>query len=113
MPSEVHFSPQFDRDLEEIENYITDKYQDPELADRITDGLIAECEKLRDFPFRGSKVYLPNGMDTGYRFVMYKGYLSFYKTQDAEVYVLRAAHYRQDYLQILIPGLRLNLSSKE
>ena len=105
MPYKVHFSPQFNRDLVEIWNYISVEYKDPELADQITDGLITESEALEVFPMRGSKVLLPTGMDTGYRFVMFKGYLSLYRIQGEEVYIARAVHEKQDYLRDApIPG---------
>ena len=70
MPYKVYFSPQFNRDLGEIWDYISEEYKDPDLADQITDGLITESETLKELPMRGSKVLLPNGMDTGYRFGM-------------------------------------------
>ena len=104
MPYKVYFSPQFNRDLGEIWDYISEEHKDPDLADQITDGLIAESETLEEFPMRGSRVLLPNGMDTGYRFVMFKSYLSLYRIQDEKVYIARAVHEKQDYLRFLIPG---------
>ena len=102
----VQFSPQFLRDLYEIEDYITYTFHDPQAAQRITDGIVNATDILADYPETGARIFLPGGLDSGYRFVIYQGYLAIYAIRPDGVYIVRAVHEKQDYMRILFPWTR-------
>ena len=104
----VHYSPEFQNDLDNIADYIVSEFCDPVAAERITNGIVDATEMLEEYPESGRKVFLPNGMDSGYRFVVYRDYVAFYRFEWNEVYVARAINTRQDYMRILFPWLRNN-----
>ena len=106
MHCNVHYSPEFLNDLDEIADYIVSEFCDPAAAERITNGIVDATEILEEYPESGRKVFLPNGMDSGYRFVVYREYVAVYRFERNEVFVARAINTRQDYMRILFPWLK-------
>lgn len=49
----VRYEPTAKRHLEAIRDWIT-RQADAETADRIVDGIVDRCDRLRDFPRRGT-----------------------------------------------------------
>lgn len=99
----INYSPEFLNDLFEIGDYIESQYQNPQAADRITDGIVDATDILAEYPETGARIFLPGGLDSGYRFVIFQGYLAVYRIQPGEVFVARAVHEKQDYMRILFP----------
>ncbi|MBQ3303990.1 MAG: type II toxin-antitoxin system RelE/ParE family toxin [Clostridia bacterium] len=99
----INYSPEFLNDLFEIGDYIESQYQNPQAADRITDGIVDATDILAEYPETGARIFLPGGLDSGYRFVIFQGYLAVYRIQPGEVFVVRAVHEKQDYMRILFP----------
>ena len=101
----VRYSPEFLNDLDDIADYIAVEYG-ADAAERITNGIVDAADILAEYPESGQKVFLPNGIDSGYRFVMYGNYLAVYRFQFNEAYVVRAVRTRQDYMRVLFPWLK-------
>jgi len=99
----INYSPEFLNDLFEIGDYIESQYQNPQAADHITDGIVDATDILAEYPETGARIFLPGGLDSGYRFVIFQGYLAVYRIQPGEVFVARAVHEKQDYMRILFP----------
>jgi plasmid stabilization system protein ParE len=99
----INYSPEFLNDLFEIGDYIESQYQNPHAADRITEGIVDATDILAEYPETGGRIFLPGGLDSGYRFVIFQGYLAVYRIQPGEVFVARAVHEKQDYMRILFP----------
>lgn len=106
MRYEIHYSPEFLNDLFEIGDYIESQFRDPDAADRITNGIVDATDVLAAYPETGARIFLPGGLDSGYRFVVFRGYLAVYRIQPGGVYVARAVHEKQDYMRVLFPWLR-------
>ena len=106
MPYRINYSPEFLDDLFEIGDYIESQFHDPEAAERVTNGIVDATDILADHPEAGARVFLPGGLDSGYRFVVFQGYLAVYRIQLGEIYIARAVHEKQDYLRVLFPWLR-------
>ena len=106
MRAKVNYSPEFLNDLFRISDYIESQFYDPDAADRITSGIVDATDHLADFPESGAPIFLPGGLDSGYRFVIFQGYLAVYQIRFDEVYVARAVHEKEDYMRILFPGTR-------
>ena len=106
MKYRVDYSPEFLRDLDEIWMYIYEEYQKPDSAERITDGIIDTTEILHTFPYSGQVVYLPGGMDSGYRMLVFENYVISYRVLQDVVQVARVVNSLQDYMRVLFPWLR-------
>lgn len=103
MRYDLRYSPAFLEDLYQIADYIETQFRNPAAADRITDGIVNATENLASFPETGNAIYLPGGLDSGYRYVVFEHYLAIYQIRFQEVYILRAVHERQDYMRVLFP----------
>ncbi len=105
MQYRVDYSPEFLRDLDEIWMYIYGEYKNPDAAERITDGIVNTTEILSAFPYSGQAVFLPGGMDSGYRMLVFENYVISYRVLQDKVQVARVVHALQDYMRELFPWL--------
>ena len=106
MPYRIDYSPQFQRDLDDIWTYIVSEFANMEAADRITGGIVDATEILFTFPLSGQPVYLPGGMDSGYRMLVFEAYVIVYKVLHDKVQIVRTVHSSVDYMRVLFPWLR-------
>ena len=97
----LHYSALAQQDLDEIYEYISMDLQNPIAAKNTIIGILEEISRLKLHPNSGKKVSMPNGMDSEYRFVMYKNYLAFYRHVENGVYIDRVLYGKRDYLRIL------------
>lgn len=102
MPNKIFFSPKAKSDLCSIHDYIVSEYDDEQAADSIISGILNATERLSEFPLSGAKLFLED-MDTGYRYVLCKKYMAFYRFDNGTVYVDRVLYGGMDYLSILFP----------
>ena len=113
MQYRVDYSPKFQRDLDDIWNYIASEYQDVDAADRITNGIVDATEILFTFPLSGQAVFLPGGMDSGYRILVFESYVIVYKVLHETVQVARTVHCSVDYMRVMFPWLRHTGSNED
>lgn len=106
MRNSVYYSPELLNDLFEIGDYIESQLRNPAAADHITGGIVDATEILASHPETGARLFLPGGLDSGYHFVIFQGYLAVYRIQSGEVYIVRAVHEKQDYMRVLFPWLK-------
>ena len=91
------------KDLDEIWDYITFELESPVAAEHTVKGIIDSVDELKGFSRTGAHLIFENGMDSGYRYVIYKNYMAFYHTQELEVYVDRVIYGKRDYMRVLFP----------
>ena len=104
MQSKVEYSPKAVRDLDEIWDYIENELCNPSAAQNTVDGIMDKIDDLAMFPESGAKLEFDNGLESGYRFVVFKNYLAFYRLRpDNVVYVDRVIYAVRDYMRILFP----------
>ncbi len=103
MRFKLNYSPRFMEDLIAIGNYIEFQLFNPPGADRITNGIMDATDILAEYPETGARMFLPGGIDSGYRFVAFEDYLAVYKIQQNEIYIVRAVNVKQDYMRVLFP----------
>lgn len=103
MQSKIHYSPLSIKDLDEIWEYITDELMNPSAAENTVNGILNIIDSLEEFPEAGTKLVFDNGLDSGYRFVIYKSYMAFYHIQNMAVYIDRVIYGKRDYMKILFP----------
>ncbi|WP_407426121.1 type II toxin-antitoxin system RelE/ParE family toxin [Treponema sp.] len=97
----IHYSELAKQDLDEIYEYILLELQNPTAAQNTITGILSEISSLKLHPKTGKLVSLPNGLESEYRFVMYKNYLAFYRHEDNDIYIDRVLYGKRDYLRIL------------
>ena len=106
MEFELKYSPKFLEDLLSIGDYIELQLSNPSGAERITNGIMDATDILAKYPETGAKIFLPGGLDSGYRFVVFEDYLAVYQIRVGEVYIARAVNVKKDYMRVLFPWLK-------
>ena len=94
MKHNIHYSDLFLKDLDEIGDYISSEYNSNETALNFVKGILNSVKILSDFPYIGQVFFLPDGTDTGYRYVLYK-------IINDEIYVSRVLYQKRDYMHVL------------
>jgi len=86
-------------DIAEIYCYIA--LDNPHAALRVTDEIFDKIDTLAEFPERCPMV--PDSLlaKQGYRMLIIKNYIAFFKVFAAEVLVYRVLHGKRDYPQLL------------
>lgn len=106
MQSKIEYSPKAVRDLDEIWDYIENELCNPGSAQNMIDGVMDKIDDLAMFPESGAKLEFDDGLESGYRFVVFKNYLAFYRLRtDNVVYVDRIIYVGRDYMRILFPKI--------
>lgn len=103
MYNKIKYSPMALKDLDEIWEYITEELMNPSAAENTVNGIMDSIDALEDFPEAGAKLLFNGDLDSGYRFVIYKNYMSFYHIQSDGIYVDRVIYGKRDYMKVLFP----------
>ena len=105
MQSKIDYSPRALKDLDEIWDYIEFELCKPSAAQNTVDDIMDKVDGIASFPESGAKLEFENGLDSGYRYVVFKNYLAFYRVRPNNVvYVDRVIYGGRDYMRILFPG---------
>ena len=105
MQSKIDYSPRALKDLDEIWDYIEFELCNPSAAQNTVDGIMDKVDGIVSFPESGAKLVFENGLDSGYRYVVFKNYLAFYRVRPNNVvYVDRVIYDDRDYMRILFSG---------
>lgn len=98
MQSKIDYSPRALKDLDEIWDYIEFELCNPSAAQNTVDGIMDKVDGIASFPESGAKLVFENGLDSGYRYVVFKNYLAFYRLRPNNVvYVDRVIYGGRDY----------------
>ena len=105
MQSKIDYSPRALKDLDELSVYLEVELSNPSAAQNTVDGIMDKVEGIAAFPESGAKLVFENGLDSGYRYVVFKNYLAFYRVRPNNVvYVDRVIYDGRDYMRILFSG---------
>ena len=96
----IRILPPAQHELEEIA-LLHKTLSGPESARRITDGLYAAMERLTRFPLSAPLIRDVELRRLGYRYVIVKNYLLFYRLIGDTVYVYHIVHGKTDYPVLL------------
>lgn len=102
MTYEIQIAPQAAEDLQEIDDYIANDLDNPQAADDTIRHILDSIAKLALFPLSGAMLKFNYAPVEGYRFVISKNYMTFYRFRDDVVYVDRILYAKSDYLHTLI-----------
>ena len=107
MPSKIEFTRTALQDLDAIWDYISNELENPIAAQRTVDGILDAVELLASFPESGQQLVFEDGLESGYRFVVHKKYMAFYRINAMQVISIdRVLYGGQDYVQMLFPELQ-------
>lgn len=87
------------RDIREIYEYIRKDKENA--AVKVYNEIRETIAGLSNFPFKGSAVDKNDKSMSGYRFVMVKPYIVFYKVSGREITVYHVIDGKRDYMKIL------------
>jgi toxin ParE1/3/4 len=94
-------SPEVQKDLSEIKEYIVKELDNPTAALRIASKITKHMRELLRFPQTGAPLSSVVQMNTDYRFLVCGNYTVFYRYEDESIFVDRVLYGRRDYMKIL------------
>lgn len=101
LKNKLYYSPEVRQDLEEIYEYIQTELSNPQAADTLITEILDAVDDLNDFPESGALLNLIIKEAPGYRYLVVKNYLIFYRFEEHTIYVDRILYGRRNYLKIL------------
>ena len=84
-----------------IKEYIEEDLLNPSAAVETVKKIIKSLRILETFPHSGSLLSSIADVKSDYRFIISGNYISFYRVNNAEVYVDRILYSRRNYIRIL------------
>ena len=103
--NKIVYSPKARNDLDEIWTYISEKLLNPTAAENTINGILDTIDMLQEQAEIGKPLYFSSDMFSGYRFLVYKNYLAFYRTSGDNVYIDRIIYGKRDYMRLLLKDL--------
>ena len=96
----LRYTPQAMLDLQEIDDYISVKLQNPDAARRIIQSIARDAARLKDNPYLGFDLSKKTGRDLKGRGLVSGKYLLIYDIDDS-ISILRVLETRVDYLRMI------------
>ena len=87
--------------MDAIWDYIAIEYQNIASASALIDNILDDVDQLEDFAEVGPELSSIADIESDYRFLVTKDYLTFYRVSGNDVYVDRVLNGRMDYLRVL------------
>ena len=103
--NKIVYSPKARNDLDEIWTYISEKLLNPSAAEATVNGILDTIDMLQAQAEIGKPLYFSSNLFSGYRFLVYKNYLAFYRTSEDTVYIDRIIYGKRDYIRLLFRDL--------
>jgi len=103
--AQIHISPEEESDLQSIRSYISAELDSPVAATNVIAKIVKSIRNLEVFPNIGTPLSAIIDIPTDYRYLVSGNYLSFYRTDGENVYIVRVLYGKRDYLRILFGEL--------
>ena len=103
--NQVVYSPKALADLDEIIAYISNKLANPIAAETTVNGILDTADMLKEHSEVGKPLYFSEDIFSGYRYLVYKNYLVFYRSNNDTVYIDRVLYGKRDYISLFIKDL--------
>lgn len=98
---ELYYSPEAERDLQNIRNSIIENFDSEEIAKKVLKKITGTVRGLLAFPYMGEELARMTGISTEYRCLYCERNYVFYRLEKDRVYIVRILHERQDFMRIL------------
>ena len=99
--SEIRFSPEAIRDLQQTKAYIAEELCNEQAAVNTIANITKRIRMLADFPESGTLLSSIIDFETDYRFLVCGNYMAFYRTRNQTVDIVRVLYGRRNFMQIL------------
>jgi len=99
--AKIHISPEAQRDLHDIREYITVELENPAAAVNTVSKITKAIRNLVNFPASGAPLSSIVDAPNDYRFLTCSRYLVFYRHEGNNVYIARVLYGGRDYIKIL------------
>ena len=99
--AKINYSPAALEDLREIKSYISEELCSEPAAINTIEKIMKRIRQLADFPDLGAPLSSIIDLEVPYRFLVCGNYIAFYKTDAANVYIIRVIYGKRNYMQIL------------
>lgn len=106
--SEIKFSPEAVKDLQQIKAYISNELLSEQAANNTVNKILKNIRMLSEFPNSGTPLSGAVGIETDYRYLVCGNYTAFYRVENETVYIVRILYGRRDFMRILF-GTQENL----
>jgi len=103
--NKLHISPEAEKDLLEIQEYITEELESPQAANNILKKILKRIRSLEKFSKIGAPLSSIIDFDTDYRYLICENYIAFYYINNQDIYVVRVLYGRRDYIKTLFAKL--------
>lgn len=100
MPCNIRYTPQSQRDMDEVWNDVLEVSREPDAADQYVEDFAGKIAEKKIFPKSGTPIYY-RGLFTGFYSVNFKAYKAFYRIMDSYIEVLRIIPAKRNYMKIL------------
>ncbi len=97
----LHLSPNAEKDLYEIKDYIEKILENPQAALSTVAKITKTIRRLREHALIGAPFSAIAKVNSEYRYLVSGKYLVFYRVVDKDVFIDRILYDRRDYLRIL------------
>lgn len=98
---ELYYSPEAERDLQNIRNSIIENFDSEEIAKKVLKKITGTVRGLLAFPYMGEELARMTGIFTEYRCLYCERNYVFYRLEKDRVYIVRILHERQDFMRRL------------
>jgi len=103
--SNIRYTPEAEEDLAGIKEYIAEQLINPVASINTVTKITKRIRELKKFPELGARLSSIIDIDTDYRFLVCANYLTFYRVDRNDVYVIRVLYGKRDYIKILFGEL--------
>lgn len=104
MKYKINYSKIAIRDLDRVWPKVFEASKSYDVTESYISELIESIENKSEFPKSATPLYYENSF-TGYYYVVFKSYISFYRIKEDNVLVDRVLYGKSDYLRLLGLGL--------
>lgn len=104
----LHLSPNAEKDLYEIKDYIEKILENPQAALSTVAKITKTIRRLREHALIGAPFSAIAKVNSEYRYLVSGNYLVFYRVVDKDVFIDRILYGRRDYLRILFTDASLD-----
>lgn len=99
----LHFSPEAQNDLLEIQAYIEQQLLNPPVSTATVNKIIDSLRVLQTYAQVGTPLDSIVNIETDYRFIVSGNYVSFYREHGKDIYIDRILYTRRNFMRILFP----------
>lgn len=104
--AKLKISPKAKADLQKIREYITSDLDNPEAARNTVARIVQSMHQLEKFPLSGALLQAATGVGIDYRYLVSGNYMTFYRCDGEDIYIVRVLYGKRDYVRVLFGDVK-------